>query len=298
MPMFKSGFIAIVGRPNVGKSTLINSLVGEKVAIITPKPQTTRNRITGIKTTAEGQMIFIDTPGIHKARTLFNRRLVDTARGALSDADVVLFVVSAEKEPGSDDEFILETLRPVEVPVVLVINKIDLVTRERLLPLIDDYRRRRDFREVVPTSALKGFSVDRLERLILDLLPEGPKYFPDDIFTDLPERFLAAEMIREKVILLTREEIPYVTAVTVDTFREVEQKNLIVIQATITVEKESQKGILIGKKGSMLKEIGTKARADLERFFNAAVYLELFVKVSPGWTRDSGRLREYGYAKD
>jgi GTP-binding protein Era len=164
--------------------------------------------------------------------------------------------------------------------------------------LIDDYRRRRDFREVVPTSALKRFSVDRLERLILDLLPEGPKYFPDDIFTDLPERFLAAEMIREKVILLTREEIPYVTAVTVDTFREVEQKNLIVIKATITVEKESQKGILIGKKGSMLKEIGTKARADLERFFNAAVYLELFVKVSPGWTRDSGRLREYGYAKD
>jgi GTP-binding protein Era len=296
--MFKSGFIAIVGRPNVGKSTLINSLVGEKVAIITPKPQTTRNRITGIKTTAEGQMIFIDTPGIHKARTLFNRRLVDTARGALSDADVVLFVVSAEKEPGNADDFILETLRPVEVPVVLVINKIDLVTRERLLPLLDDYRRRRDFREGGPTSALKGFRVDRLERLILDLLPEGPKYFPDDIFTDLPERFLAAEMIREKVIILTREEIPYVTAVTVDTFREVEQKNLVVIQATITVEKESQKGILIGKKGSMLKEIGTKARADLERFFNAAVYLELFVKVSPGWTRDSGRLREYGYAKD
>ncbi|HRR42531.1 MAG TPA: GTPase Era [Syntrophales bacterium] len=298
MPMFKSGFIAIVGRPNVGKSTLINSIVGEKVAIITPKPQTTRNRITGIKTTAEGQMIFIDTPGIHKAKTLLNRRLVDTARGALSDADVVLFVVSAEKEPGSDDEFILTTLRPVEVPVILVINKIDLVKREKLLSLIDDYRRRRDFREVVPISALKGFSVDRLERLVLDLLPEGPKYFPDDIFTDLPERFLAAEMIREKVILLTREEIPYVTAVTVDTFREVEQKNLIVIQATITVEKESQKGILIGKKGSMLKEIGTRAREELERFFNAAVYLELFVKVSPGWTRDTGRLREYGYAKD
>ncbi len=298
MPMFKSGFIAIVGRPNVGKSTLINSIVGEKVAIITPKPQTTRNRITGIKTTAEGQMIFIDTPGIHKAKTLLNRRLVDTARGALSDADVVLFVVSAEKEPGSDDEFILTTLRPVEVPVILVINKIDLVTREKLLSLIDDYRRRRDFREVVPISALKGFSVDRLERLVLDLLPEGPKYFPDDIFTDLPERFLAAEMIREKVILLTREEIPYVTAVTVDTFREVEEKNLIVIQATITVEKESQKGILIGKKGSMLKEIGTRAREELERFFNAAVYLELFVKVSPGWTRDTGRLREYGYAKD
>jgi len=296
--MFKSGFIAIVGRPNVGKSTLINSIVGEKVAIITPKPQTTRNRITGIKTTAEGQMIFIDTPGIHKAKTLLNRRLVDTARGALSDADVVLFVVSAEKEPGSDDEFILTTLRPVEVPVILVINKIDLVKREKLLSLIDDYRRRRDFREVVPISALKGFSVDRLERLVLDLLPEGPKYFPDDIFTDLPERFLAAEMIREKVILLTREEIPYVTAVTVDTFREVEQKNLIVIQATITVEKESQKGILIGKKGSMLKEIGTRAREELERFFNAAVYLELFVKVSPGWTRDTGRLREYGYAKD
>lgn len=298
MPMFKSGFIAIVGRPNVGKSTLINSIVGEKVAIITPKPQTTRNRITGIKTTAEGQMIFIDTPGIHKAKTLLNRRLVDTARGALSDADVVLFVVSAEKEPGSDDKFILTTLRPVEVPVILVINKIDLVKREKLLSLIDDYRRRRDFREVVPISALKGFSVDRLERLVLDLLPEGPKYFPDDIFTDLPERFLAAEMIREKVILLTREEIPYVTAVTVDTFREVEEKNLIVIQATITVEKESQKGILIGKKGSMLKEIGTRAREELERFFNAAVYLELFVKVSPGWTRDTGRLREYGYAKD
>ena len=294
--MFKSGYIAIIGKPNVGKSTLLNGIIGEKIAITTHKPQTTRNRITGIKTLDEGQLIFLDTPGIHRPETLLNRHLVETAQKAFGEADVVLLLVDANDAPGRDDLFILETFREVPVPVILVINKIDLVEKESLLPLIDAYRTRYAFKDVVPLSAQKGFNLGRLIPLILNLLPEGPKYFPDDLFTDLTERFLAAEMIREKVTLLTHREVPYCASVVVDLFKEDEARNVIHIQATIHVEKESQKGILIGKGGTMLKEIGKRARLDMEAFFNARIYLELFVRVSRNWTRDSRKLSEFGYA--
>jgi GTP-binding protein Era len=296
--MFKSGFIAIIGKPNVGKSTLINRIIGEKVAITTHKPQTTRNRITGIKNLENAQLIFVDTPGIHRATTILNRYLVDTARDAFTDADLILLLVEAGKEPDDDDRFILESLRDTSLPVILVINKIDLVKKERLLPLIESYRKCYSFSEIIPLSALKGFSIDRLIGCAVDLLPEGPQYFHADLFTDLSERFLAAEMIREKLTLLTQKEIPYSAAVMVDQFQEDEERNLIRIQATINVEKDSQKGILIGKKGLMLKEIGRRARLDMETFFNAKIYLELYVRVRRNWTRDTKWLREFGYGRE
>lgn len=296
--MFKSGFIAIIGKPNVGKSTLINRIIGEKIAITTHKPQTTRNRITGIKNLENAQLIFVDTPGIHRAKTMLNRYLVDTARDASADADLIHLLVNAGEEPDDDDHFILESLRDVPCPVILVINKIDLVRKEKLLPLIEAYRERYPFREIVPLSAIKGFNIKRLIGCTVDLLPEGPPYFHDDLFTDLQERFLAAEMIREKLTLLTQKEIPYAAAVIVDQFKEDKERNLILIQAAIHVEKDSQKGILIGKGGSMLKEIGRLARLDMERFFNAKIYLELYVRVRKNWTRNAKLLREFGYGRE
>lgn len=295
--MFKSGFIAIIGKPNVGKSTLINRIVGEKIAITTHKPQTTRNRITGIRNLENAQLIFVDTPGIHRAKTVLNRYLVAAARDAFTDADLILLLADAVKEPDDDDRFILESLHDAPCPVILVINKIDLVKKESLLPLIDAYRERYPFRDIIPLSAMKGFNVDRLIGCTVDLLPEGPPYFHSDLFTDLPERFLAAETIREKLTLLTQKEIPYAAAVVVDEFKEDEAGNLIRIQAAVYVEKDSQKGILIGKGGSMLKEIGRLARLDMERFFNAKIYLELYVRVRKNWTRDEKLLREFGYGR-
>jgi len=297
MKMFKSGFIAIIGKPNAGKSTLLNSLIGEKVAITTHKPQTTRNRITGIKNLENAQLIFVDTPGIHRARTTLNRYLVAAAREAFSDADLIVLLADAGSEPDGDDGLILEALRDIHRPVILAINKIDLVKRERILPLIDDYRRQYPFREIIPLSALKGFNVDRLVACVVDLLPEGPPYFDTELFTDLPEKFLAAEIIREKVTLLAQKEIPYAVAVTVDRFKEDPERNLLRIQAVINVEKDSQKGILIGKGGRMLKEIGKRARLEMEHFFNTGVYLELFVRVRKNWTRDEKLLREFGYGR-
>jgi GTP-binding protein Era len=295
LKMFKSGFIAIIGKPNVGKSTLLNRLVGEKVAITTHKPQTTRNRITGIRNLENAQLVFVDTPGIHRAHTILNRYLVDTAREAFRDADLILCLVDAAKEPDEDDRMIFESLRDVTVPVFLVINKIDLLSKESLLPMIDAYRSRYPFREIFPLSALKGFNVDRLIGCAADLLPEGPPYFHPDLFTDLPERFLAAEMIREKLTLLTQKEVPYSAAVVIDQFKEDEAKNLMHVQAVIYVEKESQKGILIGRKGQMLKDIGKQARIDMEAFFNTRIYLELYVRVRKNWTREAHWLREFGY---
>jgi len=293
--MFKSGFIAIIGKPNVGKSTLLNRLVGEKVAITTHKPQTTRNRITGIRNLENAQLVFVDTPGIHRAHTILNRFLVDTARQAFMNADLILCLTDAGKEPDEDDRMIFESLREMTVPVFLVINKIDLLKKEALLPLIDAYRTRYPFREIIPLSALKGFNVDRLIGCTVDLLPEGPPHFHPDLFTDLPERFLAAEMIREKLTLITQREVPYAAAVVIDQFKDDEAKNLIRIQAAIYVEKESQKGILIGRKGQMLKEIGRQARIDMEAFFSARIYLELFVRVRKNWTREARWLHEFGY---
>ena len=293
--MFKSGFIAIVGRPNVGKSTLLNAIVGEKLAITSSKPQTTRNRVTGIRNTEDGQFIFLDTPGIHQAKTPLNRYMVKAATSAFGEVDLVLLLVEADRGFDPEDGLILDVLRTVDVPVFLVINKIDLVAKPMLLPLIDRFRGLRDFREIVPVSAATGDGVDRLLDLIRDAMPEGPKLFPDDMFTDNSERFIAAEIVREKILELTHREIPYATAVTVDSFKEDEEKNRIRITATITVEKDSQKGILIGKGGRMLKEIGTQSRLEMERFFAAKIFLELFVRVRKDWTKDPRWLKEFGY---
>lgn len=293
--MFKSGFIAIVGRPNVGKSTLLNAIVGEKLAITSSKPQTTRNRITGIRNTDDGQFIFLDTPGIHQAKTPLNRYMVKTARSAFGEVDLILLLVEADRGLDPDDGLIIDTLGEAGVPVFLVINKIDLVEKPKLLPLIDRFRGLYDFREIVPLSAATGDGVGRLLDLVRDAVPEGPKLFPDDMFTDNSERFIAAEIVREKILELTHREIPYATAVTVDSFKEDEEKNRIRIAATITVEKDSQKGILIGKGGRMLKEIGTQSRQEMEKFFAAKIFLELFVRVRKDWTKDAKWLKEFGY---
>ncbi len=293
--MFKSGFVGIIGKPNVGKSTLLNYIIGEKVAITTYKPQTTRNRIMGIKNTDRGQIIFLDTPGIHKAKTPLNKYMVKEAVSTFADVDILLFIVEANAPFGEDDSSIIKSLQNIQVPVILLINKIDILQREKLLPLIDELRHLYPFKEIIPLSALTGYNVETLLDVIWNILPEGPEYFPDDMFTDSSERFLAAEIIREKVMLLTHQEIPYSTAVLLESFKEDERKNLIHMRATINVEKNSQKGIIIGKKGSMLKEIGTQARLEMEKFFGTRIYLELFVKVKKDWTRDERTLREFGY---
>ncbi|HNQ01723.1 MAG TPA: GTPase Era [Syntrophales bacterium] len=287
--------MAIVGRPNVGKSTLLNAIVGEKLAITSRKPQTTRNRITGILNTEDGQFIFLDTPGIHDAKTPLNRCMVKAATSAFGEVDLILLLVEADRGLDPGDGLILEGLRSSAVPVFLVINKVDLVEKPKLLPLIDRFRGLHDFREIVPVSAATGEGVGRLLELIVDAMPEGPKLFPDDLFTNQSERFIAAEIVREKILELTHREIPYATAVTVDSFKEDEEKNRIRIAATITVEKDSQKGILIGKGGRMLKEIGMQSRLEMERFFAAKIFLELFVRVRKDWTKDPRWLKEFGY---
>jgi len=294
--MFKSGFIGIIGRPNVGKSTILNKIIGEKIAITSHKPQTTRNRITGIKNIENGQMIFIDTPGIHRATTPLNKFMVTAATDTFRSADIILLVVEATGDVHSDDQLIIESLRNIRLPVILLINKIDLVKRKNILPIIDQFQQLFSFSEIIPISALTGDGLRTLMEQIWKLLPEGPRYFPDDMMTDRSERFIAAEIIREKIIMLTHQEIPYATAVVVDSFKEDENKNLLVIQATISVAKDSQKGIVIGKRGSMLREIGKRARQDMEKFFATRIYLELFVRVTKDWTHDAGMLKEFGYA--
>ena len=296
--MFKSGFVGIIGKPNAGKSTLMNFMVGEKIAITTHKPQTTRNRIMGIKNTEAGQFIFLDTPGIHKARTPLNRQMVSAAMSVFSDVNMLLLIVDAGTHIGEEDNLIVKALKKTKTPVVLVINKIDLIDKEKLLVLIDDIRHLHAFEEIVPICALKGFNVDRLLNIIWNILPEGPQYFPDDMITDRSERFIAAEIIREKITTLTHKEVPYSTAVMVESFKENEAKGLIHIQATVNVEKDSQKGIIIGKRGSMLKKIGTAARLEMERFFGTRIYLELFVRVQKDWTQNSRMLGEFGYPNE
>lgn len=291
---FHSGYIAIVGRPNVGKSTLLNQLLGEKVAIVTPKPQTTRNRITGIRTTASSQMVFLDTPGIHQARSLMNRRMVDVALQTLHEVDVVLWLLDSHERMGSEDERIAQSLRELKSPVLVLLNKIDLVSKGKLLPLIQRCSELLPGKEIVPISALRGENLTLLLELIEKNLVAGPIYFPDGDFTDQSERFIAAEIVREKVFLLTREEIPYGVAVTIDEFSEKEEKNLIVIKATIHTERDSHKPILIGKKGTMLKEIGKQAREELEALLGCKVFLELFIRVDRGWTQNPRMLNEMG----
>ena len=295
--MFRSGFIGIIGRPNVGKSTLFNAIIGEKISIIANKPQTTRNKITGIKNLPEAQLIFLDTPGIHKATTPMNRVMVKTARDTFGDADILLMLVDAQSGVHSQDKFLIEGLVEIKIPVFLVINKIDLVEKQMLLPLIDKFRTLYNYNEIIPVSAVKGEGIDDLLETIKKHLPEGPQYFAEEEFTDASERFIAAEFIREKIMLLTAQEIPYATAVEIESFKEEEEKNLVRINATITVEKESQKAIMIGKKGAMLKKIGTEARLEMEKLFDAKVFLKLFVRVKKDWTSSEKMLQEFGLIK-
>ena len=294
-PIFRSGFVSIIGRPNVGKSTLLNRILGEKLAITSDKPQTTRNRIQGICNLDGGQIVFIDTPGIHHGEKRLNRSMVDAAMSALAGVDVVLLLVDATVEPRREAEAMAEVLVKAEAPLFLVISKTDLVSREELLGRIAAYRDLHPFREILPVSAVKGEGVDRLLDTVLARLPEGPAYFPDDILTDLPERFLAAEIIREKVFRLTRDEIPYAVAVVVESFKERPDGSLIAISAAINVERDSQKGIIIGRKGEMLKRIGSQARRDLEELLQTKVFLELFVRVQKDWSENSRLLKELGY---
>lgn len=295
--MFKSGFIGIIGRPNAGKSTLFNAIIGDKISIITDKPQTTRNKITGIKNYPDAQLIFVDTPGMHKPKTPLNKAMIRTTRETIGSVDVLLMLVEAHTDILPHDLFLFESLSQTSIPVILVINKIDLVEKKFLLPLIDKFRNLYRFKEIFPVSALEGEGIEALLRTVKEMLPEGPKYYPDDMQTDATERFIAAEFIREKITLFTKQEIPYSTAVEIDLFKEDEEKNLIRISATIHVEKESQKAIMIGKKGSMLKKIGTESRLEMEKLLGAKVFLELFVNVRKEWTTSDKMLQEFGILK-
>ena len=292
--MAHSGFVSVVGRPNVGKSTLINRVVGQKVAIVTPKPQTTRNRILAVANTSRGQIVFFDTPGIHKPEHQMNRLMVEAAVSSLGRVDVVALMVDITQPFGGGDRYVLELMKKkkVRVPLFLVINKVDEAPKTEVLPLIENYRKLHDFTEIVPISALTGDNVHRLVELFEQYLPEGPPLFPEDTLTDLPERFFAAEIVREKILLFIREEVPYATAVSVDSWEDGEE--LIRIEASILVERDSQKGILVGKGGSMLKKIGSSARKDLEQFLNTHVYLGLHVKVREHWRENSRMLTELG----
>jgi len=292
---YRSGFAAIVGRPNVGKSTLLNYIVRQKVSIISDKPQTTRNRISGVKHLLEGQIVFFDTPGIHLARTHLNRKMVQTALSCLHEVDLILWVVEPDVVPREQDVFILDCLDKIKQPKILVVNKIDLIKSNTLIPILDGYGKRGDFSEIIPISAGTGENVDRLVSMVISMMPEGGAYFPEDMVTDQPVRFLASEVIREKVILKTRHEIPYAVAVSVEEYKEDPVKNRVNIQATLYVEKVSQKGILIGAAGRMLKEIGKAAREELEGLLGVSIYMELWVKVKKDWSRNNQFLKEMGY---
>jgi GTP-binding protein Era len=280
--MSKSGFVSILGRPNAGKSTLLNTLVGSKLAIVTDKPQTTRTLIQGVLTLPEAQIVFVDTPGIHKADSPLNKRMMHSVREALDQRDLLLYVIDSRHGLGIDDRHALDLVKKVDTPVVLVLNKVDLVKEKaKLLALIEKYRELHEFADYVPISAKTGDGVDVLRKVIVDRLPEGPAYFPEDHVTDQPERFLAAELVREKILQETRQEIPHSVAVMVDRWEDAER--LTRIYATILVERDGQKGIVIGARGAMLKRIGMLARGELEILLDRHVFLDLHVKVQPGW---------------
>jgi GTPase len=290
----RSGFVAIVGRLNVGKSTLLNRILGRKIAIVTPKPQTTRRRLMGIKTSETAQVIFVDTPGIHHARGLMNERMVEQAMRGISDADVVLWLVDGRMGLDRTDREIGASLAPRKDHVIVGLNKIDAGAKASLLPVMQELSATLPGAEFVPLSALTGENLDVLLEAVAKLLPEGPRYYPAEDFTDETERAIVAEIVREKVMLETRDEIPYAVAVTVDSFEDLKERNLVRIKATIHVERPSQKAIVIGEKGSRLKSIGQSARLDIEELVGERVYLELFVRVQADWTKHPGRLREFG----
>lgn len=293
---FKSGFVTLIGRPNVGKSTLLNKMTGEKIAITSEKPQTTRNVIRTIITDDKSQMVFIDTPGIHKPKNKLGEYMVSVAEGTLNEVDVVLFLVEAiNKEPGPGDLFIIEQLKNLRTPVFLIINKIDMVNKEQILPIINTYSKTMDYESVIPVSAIKNEGMDIVFEEIRKVLPEGPKYYPDDQLTDQPEKFIVAELIREKVLRFLSEEVPHGVGIEIISFKEKPEQDMISIQANIYCEKDSHKGIIIGRNGKMLKKIGTLAREETEKMLGAKVFLELWVKVKPDWRNNNNVLRTLGY---
>ena len=291
----KSGFVSFIGRPNAGKSTLLNRMVGTKIAIVSDKPQTTRTRILGVRHYPEGQVVFLDTPGIHRPLHRMNVRMVDAAVGTIRDVDVLGLVVDATEPLGNGDRFVLDLLKDASAPVFLLLNKIDLMKKSRLLPLIDQCRREELFAEIIPISASTGENVDRLERAVLARLPEGERLYPDDFLTDQPERFFAAEIVREKLLQFTHAEIPFSSAVVIDRFEErAGSPPILRLYCTIVVDRESQKPIIIGKGGEMIKRIGVAAREELERFFSTRVYLDLHVRVREEWREDERVLDQIG----
>lgn len=287
----KSGFVSLLGRPNAGKSTLLNRIVGQKLAIVSDKPQTTRTRVVGVRNYAEGQVVFVDTPGVHKPTHRLNVRMVDIALESMREVDVIALIVDASVKPGKGDRYMLDLLKDTTQPAILVLNKVDLVAKQKLLPIIDHYRQAHSFAEIVPASAVDGTNVDVLERLFLEHLPEGEPMYPPDYVTDQTERFFAAEIVREQVLQLTHDELPFSTAVVVDRFDEANDQR-VALYCTILVDRESQKPIVIGKAGAMIKQIGTAARAELEQYLEKRVYLDLHVKVKSEWRDDERMLDE------
>lgn len=292
--MFKSGFVTIIGRPNVGKSTLLNSIMGEKLSIVSSKPQTTRNNIKTILTKEEYQIIFVDTPGMHKPRHKLGEYMVKIAQDTLKEVDLILFLTNPDEEIGRGDQFILEQLRNLDIPVILVLNKIDENTEERVAKTLKSYSEFFSFTEIIPISAIKNKNVDKLLEIMVKHLPEGPKFYPEDMITDQQERFIISETIREKALRLLSQEIPHGIAVDIITMKK-DEKNIYNIEATLLCEKDSHKGIIIGKGGEMLKRISTYARQDMEKFLGTKVYLKLWVKVKKEWRDNTSVLRDLGY---
>ena len=288
----KSGFVSLLGRPNAGKSTLLNRIVGQKLAIVSDKPQTTRTRIAGVKNYPDGQVVFVDTPGVHKPTHRLNVRMVDVALESMREVDVIALIVDVSVKPGKGDRYMLDLLKETSQPVILVLNKVDLIAKQKLLPLIDHYRLEHAFVEIVPVSAVDGTNVEVLEGLFLQHLPEGEPMYPPDHVTDQTERFFAAEVVREQVLQLTHDELPFSTAVVVDRFDESSSDERVDLYCTILVDRESQKPIVIGKGGAMIKQIGTAARAELEQYLEKHVYLDLHVKVRSEWRDDDRMLDE------
>jgi len=293
----KSGFIAVIGRPNVGKSTLINTLIGQKIAIMSDKPQTTRNRILCILTQPDAQIIFLDTPGIHKPRHKLGEYMVKAAEGTLKEVDTILFVVDATEQMGPGEYYILERLQATRRPVILVVNKLDLIEKEQVLPIISHYTEKYPFAGVVPISAKDETNLDSLLTEVKKYLPDGPQYYPDDMVTDQPERLIVAELIREKVLHLTHDEVPHAIAVETEEMKTRDNGD-VYVRATIYVERDSQKGIIIGAKGTMLKQIGALARTDIEALLGNRVYLDLWVKVKKDWRDREGVLRNFGFGQE
>jgi GTP-binding protein Era len=291
----KSGFVSLIGRPNAGKSTLLNRLVGTKLAIVSNKPQTTRNRILGVKNYSDAQVVFLDTPGIHRPLHRMNVRMVDAAVDTIQEVDVIGLVVDVTEPPGKGDRFVIDLIKHAASPVFLILNKIDLVKKSKLLPIMQKYSELGTFAEIVPVSAGTGDNVDRLERAIIDRLPEGEPRYPADYLTDQPERFFAAEIVREKLLQFTHAELPFSTAVAIDRFEEPDTpKGLLKLYCTIVVDRESQKPIIVGRGGEMIKKIGVAAREDLEKFFDTRVFLDLHVRVKNEWREDDNVLNDIG----